>query len=240
MTLTLHKFGPCWGLSDPSPFCVKLESFLIINDIQYNIGGYDAKTILSKAPKKKVPFVDLENGKRIGDSNFIIQRLAKDLAINMDETLTKEQSAISHACRRMLDENLYFSLLYSRWCEDTAWNVIKPIFFSDMPPVIGGFITGLIRKNVKKVVYGQGTGRHSRDEIYAMANRDLDALSVLLGEDRWFFGASQPTLLDLTCHAYVINIIRPPIENAIKKHTLTLSKLCDHAERLQTQIYNKN
>jgi len=240
MTLTLHKFGPQWGLSDPSPFCIKLESFLIINNIPYDIGNYDAKTILGKAPKKKAPFVDLENGERIGDSNLIIQRLEKDSGIDTDEGLTKEQRAISHAYRKMLDESLYFSLVYSRWWEDSGWNVIKPLFFSGMPPVIGGIIIKFIRNNVKKVLYGQGAGRHSKDEIYAAANQDLDALSTLLGNDQWFFGADKPTLLDLACHAYLINIIRPPIENMIKQHALTLHKLCDHAERLQTRLYDKN
>lgn len=240
MTLTLHKFGSQWGVPDPSPFCVKLESFLLINKISYKIGDYDAKTILGKAPKKKAPFVDLENGERIGDSNFIIQRLAKDLSIEMNEGLTKEQCAISHAYRKMMDESLYFSLVYSRWWEDTGWNVIRPVFFKGMPPVIGGFITELIRKKTKKMLYGQGVGRHSKDEIYTIAKHDLDALSTLLSDDQWFFGTDKPTLLDLTCHAYVINIIRPPVENTMKKHTLTLNKLCDHAERLQTLLYKKD
>ena len=84
MSITLHKFGPIWGLHDPSPFCVKLESFLKINDIDHTIGDLDMRAALERAPKKKLPFVTLENGKDMGDSTLIINFLSKEKNIDMD------------------------------------------------------------------------------------------------------------------------------------------------------------
>ena len=41
MTLTLYKFGPQWDIDDPSPFCLKLESYLKLADIAYEAPPFD-------------------------------------------------------------------------------------------------------------------------------------------------------------------------------------------------------
>lgn len=237
MTVILHKFGSIWGIADASPFCVKLENFLRINNISFNVGPYDMKSIIGKSPKKKVPFVDLSNGERLGDSQLIIERLSKDLDINMDAPLTTEQKAISHAYRKMLDECFYFYIVYSRWGSEKGWRIIKDEFFSGMPPVIGELIINYLRKGVQRTLFEQGTARHSHEEIMHMAKADLDSISTLLEQNTWFFGSDKPTMLDLVTHAYIINIMRAPVHDEIKEYTLLCKNLCQHAERLQTQLY---
>lgn len=239
MSLKLFKFGPNWGVPDPSPFCVKLESFLRLNDIKYTLGDFDMKKTIGQAPKKKIPFVEFEGGERMGDSTMIISRLAHEHNIDMDSALSDEQRAISYAYRRMIDEATYFNLLYTRWCDDAGWAVLEPEFFGEVPKFVRGLISGYIRKGVVKKAYDQGTARHSKDDIYATACADLDSLSALLGDDQWFFGADKPTLLDVWVHASVINIIKPPIENAVKAHCLTHNSLCAHADRFQALVYSE-
>ena len=41
MTLTLYKFAPQWDIDDPSPFCLKLESYLKLADIAYEAPPFD-------------------------------------------------------------------------------------------------------------------------------------------------------------------------------------------------------
>ena len=235
--ITLYKFGEQWGISDPSPFCVKLESFLRINDIDYSLGGSDIKSNLEKAPKKKMPFIEFDNGELLGDSNFIIERLCADNGIDMDASLTTEQKAQSYAFRRMLDEGLYFVMLYSRWIDAAGWNVMKPLFFGDIPAILRSFISNKIRKEVINQAYEQGVGRHSPDEIYDMGVKDMKALSDLLGDNKYFFGSDKPTRLDIWVHAYVIEVIQSPIENKLKENTLKLDSICAHAKHMQELIY---
>lgn len=239
MGITLHKFGEAWGLSDPSPFCVKLESFLRLNDIAFQSIDFDPKTTFKKSPKKKVPFVILENGQLMGDSTLIIAHLSKERNIDMDKDLSKEQRTQSHAFRRMLDESFYFSALYSRWQDDIGWNAVKPFFFADsgMPKFLQDLFAEHIRKGVLKTIYLQGTGRHSQEEIYAHGTQDLQALSDLLGANQWFFGADKPGLLDLWAHAYVIEIIEPPIETVLKTNAFQMDNLVSHARRFQELVY---
>ncbi len=237
MSLKLFKFGPNWGVPDPSLFCVKLESFLRLNNIEYTLGDFDIKKTLGEAPKKKMPFIEFENGERMGDSTLLIEHLSTERGIDMDSGLSDKDKAISHAYRRMIDEATYFNLLYTRWCDDVGWAVLEPEFFGEVPGFIRGFISSKIRKDVTKKAYDQGVARHSQEEVYQMACHDLDSLSALLGDNQWFFGSEKPTLLDIWVHASVINIIKPPIENAVKAHCLTLSNLCDHANHFQELVY---
>jgi hypothetical protein len=88
-----------------------------------------------------------------------------------------------------------------------------------------------------KALRAQGIGRHSRDEIYARGSEDLRALSGLLGRDAHFFSANRPTLLDLWSHAFVAEIVAPPIDSPLKTAALALTNLSDHFDRLQNRLY---
>lgn len=242
MTITLYKFGEAFGLPDPSPFCLKLENFLRINEIAFDLGELDAKSALGKAPKKKLPFVVFENGASMGDSSHIIDKLSKDKNIDMDAPLTANQRAQSHAFRRMLDESTYFCGLYSRWIDDNGWNVVKPLFFGNMgmPSFLSNIITNKIRGDVVKTSVGQGIGRHTKEDVYAHGVKDYQSLSDLLGDDQWFFGTAEPNMLDLWAHAFVLEIIHPPINSALKDGVSDMDNLVQHAYRLHKHIYDQD
>lgn len=239
MSLTFYKFGEAFGLPDPSPFCVKLESFLRLNHIDFRLGDFDIKTTLNKAPKKKMPFVVFENGEAMGDSTLIIDRLSRERNIDMEEGLSAQQKAQSHAMRRMLDESTYFCGLYARWIDDAGWAVIKPMFFGDvgLPKFLANIISKKIRSDVIKSAKGQGIARHTTEEVYDHAISDYQALSDLLGKDQWFFGADKPGLLDIWAHAYVVEMIDPPIETSMKKRLLEMDNLVQHARRFHGLVY---
>lgn len=239
MAITFYKFGAQWGIADPSPFCVKLESFFRLNDIPFEAKNFEME-YMKKAPKQKFPFVEFENGELMGDSTLIIERLSHEKKIDMNGALTNAQKAQSHIFCRMLDEATYFGLLYSRWVDDKGWAVISNLFFDKVPSFLRGIISSKARKDVTKSAWMQGTARHSQEDVYAMICKDLDALSACLGDDEWFFGAPEPTLLDIWCHANVINVIEPPIENSVKTHAKTLQNLVDHAHRFQALVYGKD
>ena len=66
MTVKLYQFPPAWGLPNPSPFCMKLEVFLRLAEIPYEVVTWPDPR---KAPKGKLPFIEHE-GTRIADSHF--------------------------------------------------------------------------------------------------------------------------------------------------------------------------
>jgi glutathione S-transferase len=237
MTIKLHKFGAAWGIADPSPFCLKVESFLREADIAYDVVPFDFKRSFAKAPKGKLPFIEDEDGTRVGDSSLIIERLSRQRGIDMDAPLDERQRGISLAFRRMLDEHLYWVAVYSRWLDEPGRSVLSRSFFAGVWRPIRPFMTALARRRVEAALRAQGMGRHSREEIYEFGREDLQALSGLLGADSYFFAADGPTLLDLSAHAFVAEIVAPPIDSPLKQACLAFPNLTCHFHRLQTRLY---
>ena len=237
MTIKLHKFGEAWGLADPSPFCVKVESFLREANIAHEAVPFDPRRSFAKAPKGKLPFIEDEDGTVVGDSSLIIARLSKQRGIDMDAPLGDRERSVSFAFRRMLDEHLYWVAVYSRWYDEPGWTVVRSSFFARIPWPIRPFAVPLARRRIARALRAQGIGRHSREEIYALGSEDLQALSRLLGKDTYFFAAKQPTLLDLWAHAFVAEIVAPPIDSPLQRSALAFPNLVDHFHRLQARIY---
>ena len=237
MAIKLHKFGEAWGLADPSPFCLKLESFLREAKIDYEVVPFDPRQSFRRAPKGKMPFIEDQDGTLIGDSTLIIGRLSQRQGIDLDAPLDGRAKAISHAFRRMLDEHFYWIGVYGRWCDEPGWSIIRDKFFARMPALVRPLATAMAKRGILRALHAQGTGRHAREEIYRLGAADMRALSDLLGDNRWFFGTDDPTLLDLSAHAFVAEIVVPPIPSPLRDATVALPNLCAHVERLQSRLY---
>jgi glutathione S-transferase len=230
--IKLHKFKPHWGLPDPSPFCVKVETYLRMVGLPFERVEHATPF---KGPKKKLPYI--EDGNRvIPDSGFVLDYLKATYGDALDARLSDQERAVGHALRRMLDEGLYWAVVYSRWMEDHNWTVIKPLFFGALPPVVRDFVPAWARRRVRNTLWLQGTGRHSREEIYALGNADLAAVATQLGTKPYLFG-STPTSFDAAAYGFVANIITPPIESALKKHALSLPNLADYCARIRERYY---
>lgn len=237
MPIRLHKFGEAWGLPDPSPFCVKVENFLREAKIDFEPVPFDPRLSFRRAPKGKMPFIEDEDGALVGDSTLIIERLSRRRGLDLDASLDTRQRAVAHAFRRMLDEHLYWVAVYSRWCDEPGWSVVRAMFFARLPALTRPVATAMARRGMTQALKAQGVGRHSRDEIYALGVKDVTALSRMLGDETYFFAVEHPTLLDLWAHAFVAEIVAPPIPSPLRDATRALSNLCDHFQRLQVRLY---
>jgi glutathione S-transferase len=237
MAIKLHKFGEAWGLADPSPFCLKLENFLKEAGVVYESVPFDARRSFARAPKGKLPFIEDEDGTLVGDSTLIIERLSQTRGVDLDAPLTDRQRAVSLAFRRMLDEHFYWVGVYFRWFDEPGWAVVREAFFSGIPWPLRPLVVTTQRRKIASALRAQGTGRHAPDVIGQLGNEDVRALSGLLGDDAYFFGTDRPTLLDLWAHAFIAEIVAPPIDNALKRTVLDLGNLNDHFRRLQGRLY---
>src|SRR5262249_43496613 len=134
----------------------------------------------SKAPKGKIPYVDID-GVMMGDSQLIIEHVESKQKEPLDAWLDARQRAAGHAVRRMIDEGTYFGLMGLRWSDDEGFAV----FGQELKKVLPGAVKlalPLLRRGVKKAVVQQGTGRHSPEQIHAIVEEDFDAVADILGD----------------------------------------------------------
>ncbi|MGR9099792.1 MAG: glutathione S-transferase family protein [Gammaproteobacteria bacterium] len=230
--IILHQFKPCWGIPNLSPFCVKVETYLRMASLPYE----SVVDTPAKAPKGKLPFIE-DDGKTVADSRLIVEYLEETYGHRLDGHLTEEQSAASVAILRLLDESLYWYGAYARWQHsDQNWRTTREAVFWELPPLIRNLAAFLVRHSVVKKIEGQGTGRLFPDEIFHLAEIDLNALSVLLGEKPYLMGDRHASV-DAAAFAYLINILECPIESPIKEHARSKRNLSDYCRHIKTQFF---
>ena len=88
--IKLHQLTRLWGLPDLSQACVKLETWLRMTGIPYEIEPAD----FSVAPKGKVPYI-VDGGALIGDSTLIVEHLKRAYSRDPDAWLSPSERAPS-------------------------------------------------------------------------------------------------------------------------------------------------
>jgi glutathione S-transferase-like protein len=110
-------------------------------------------------PKRKLPYIELE-GRKIGDSGFIIDHLVSRFGRDPDADLSPAERAAGHALRRLIEENFYWVLVYDRWAVDENWRTFRNVVLGGVPALLRG---------VLRQLRGHGIGLHSREDASACA-----------------------------------------------------------------------
>ena len=231
--ITLYHFGPFYTLPDPSPFCLKVDAYLRAAGIAFETRA--GLQYMRKAPKGKLPYIE-DDGQVIADSAFILEHLKRKYGDPLDGALTPEQRATSHAFIKMMDENLYWCVVHSRWIDPALWPTIRHSFFGAMPLPARIMVPVLAQRQVKQALHMHGLGRHSAEDILGIAKRDLTALSDFLGEKEYFHGAG-PTTLDTTAYGFLAGIIIPPFQCALSDAARGYPNLVRFVERFRERYY---
>lgn len=234
--ITLYKFGAIGDLADPSPFCVKVEAYLRLSGLPYDCKS--GMHYMRTAPKGKMPFIT-DEGDTIPDSQFIIAYLKKKYGDKVDGHLTDEQRAIAHAFVKMMDENLYWCVVHSRWIEEQNWPKLKNFFFGKMRFPLGAIVARVAQKRVRKSLYAHGLGRHSGAEIVEIGARDIKALADFLGDKNYFFG-DQPSSLDAMAYATLVQMIKfPHLESRLYEAAKGHQNLVDFVNRFHEKYFSE-
>jgi glutathione S-transferase len=137
-----------------------------------------------------------------------------------------------------MEEHLYWVIGYARYVEEEIWQQYKDGLFGrygDAPTALAA--ADQFRDIVRSYLHGQGLGRHSRAEVYALGNADLTALSAYLEEKPYFLG-EEPTALDATAYGFLANICYVGYETPLETHAKALPNLRAYCDRMQQRYYS--
>jgi glutathione S-transferase len=230
--ITLHQFAPAFGLPNASPFCMKLETWLRMAGLPFEL---DNRGDVFKAPKGKLPYID-DGGTPLADTSLIIEHLQGRYGVALDATLTPAQRGIATAFQRLFEENLYWAVLYTRWIDDAHWPKTREAFFGAMPAPLRWFVPTLARRGLRQELRGQGMGRHGAAEIHAIGCRDVNAVADFLGDKSFMMGEA-PSSLDATAHAFLANLLWAPVDSPIQRAARARPTLEAYCQRMKARYY---
>jgi len=230
-TVVLHQFPRYMSsVVMASPPCFKLETFLRMAKLPYE-NDYS----MTYSEKGKMPWIEF-NGQAIADSNFCIRFLEKEFQVDVDLHLSDRERAIGHSIRTMLEENTYWALAYTRMVSAYGAASRERIFGLRILP-LKYLARSLAKKQIKEYMWSHGLGRHTEQELYAIAERDLLAVSEILGQKKFLLG-DKPCLADATVFAFIAgsawDMPECPIAELIKSKAQNLEK---HAQRMKELYY---
>eukprot|EP01084_Bolivina_argentea_P147461 257989_1 len=196
--LHVFKTHVAFPMSNISPACAKLIAYLEYNKIEY-IEEYE----MPMHPKThKSPWITWKND-HIPDSNMIIQYFTNDSFLNrpnMDNHLNKLQKSILFAYRAMIEDCLYYIMVYRRWLDKD--NVDKYLDLFLPRNLQRKFIQPMIVKQVKRQVWEQGTSRLPPKEIYERGVNCIESIINYMSDKNFFFG-DKITTLDLSIYGQI-------------------------------------
>lgn len=230
--IVVHQIPAGWGLPSIGPFCLKLETYLRMVNVPYRT-VVDATPF--RGPKGKLPWIEYE-GKKIGDSGFIIEYLEKRLGCDPDACLSVAERATSRALRRLVEENLYWTMVYDRWIVEENWPVARAAILGMVPPPVRQIVAPIARRGVRRQLEAHGIGRHSRGEIHAIGRADVGSIAEFLA-DKPFLMGEKATQIDAVAYGLLANIAYVPIKSPVKEEVKSRANLVDYLERIRGRYF---
>ncbi|MBM3514474.1 MAG: glutathione S-transferase family protein [Alphaproteobacteria bacterium] len=232
--IVLHQYRQMYGLPNASPFCIKLETYLRMAGFDHRIEPARGS---ARSPTGKAPFIRLGD-EIIADSGLIISQLESRFGNRVEGKLTLAERAQSLALQRLMEEHLYWAIVYARWLDpDNAKHVtgyVKDV--TGLPGWLMPIVGSLIQKQVKKALHAHGLGRHDAGTLWAMGIGDVQALAHWLGNRAWGFG-DQPTVIDAVLFAFFASITHTPWDFPLKTQALKHRNLVDHSARMLAKYF---
>ena len=229
--LTLYVFGSAFGLADPSPFVTKAHVLLKMAELSYRTAPADFK----KAPKGKFPVLE-DDGQLIPDSTLIRFHLEAKYGVDFDKNAARETVAAAWAFEKLCEDHFYWFAVHDRWMVDENFNRGPAKFFEKAPGLIRPLIVAMVRRKVRRNLFGQGSGRYTPEERLAIAKRGIRALADYLSV-RAFLGGDAPCGSDASVYATVSGMLTTHFSSAISDEARNYPVLAAYAARMQERYF---
>lgn len=164
----------------------------------------------------------------------IIKTLA---GVHLNEDLSAREAAVLRLATATLECQTESCLMHHRWVDQgREWRQTSEDFkginvFRNM------FLQSRVHKRIRSRLEAVGLGAVASDKVLCVLVRDLQALSVLLGDKNYLFG-NRPSSLDCLCFGLVSNLVYCSVETNLRNIIMTnFSNLFDHCERIKTTYW---
>jgi len=217
----LHCFPRSEKCPSVSPFVLKLETFLRLHDIKYK----PETECPAHAETGKTPWITY-NGEDVADSQLIIEYLTekRGLASSADS----KDKVLARGIRAILEDNFVFCRAAEMFVFGNPEDLdFMPTFVS--VKAINKLITKRFMAKVAKQPIEQGIGKHKKEVVVKIAEGDLEAVSLALGDKQFVLG-DEPSEVD----AVVFGVLAVTLHLGPANHEIT--KLLDKFDNLKAYV----
>ncbi|KAG1494734.1 hypothetical protein G6F46_011211 [Rhizopus delemar] len=237
---TLYVYGP--GKKRKTWFdvdCLQIQAYLKFCGIEYDIYPINQP---EASPSGKLPFLATVVGE-VYDEHQIIHWVKETRKMEKELSSDIEQSK---AFITLVEKKLKPALLFSMWLEPLNANEITcKAYYDHLPAPVNHAVFYKKQNEVTKLLLTE-KDILVREEIYQDAANALEALSVKLGNDTYFFGSSEPTWVDAVIFSHLHCALTTTITDQGKytkkeiKQARTLSDLVHRHDNLFNYVKSVN
>jgi glutathione S-transferase len=230
--IKLFQFPRMFAIPNLSPFCCKLETWLRIANVRYEVvDTIDPR----KGPRGKLPFIE-DGGVRIADSSIIIDHLVKTRGVDPDARLDASQRATALVVKRTLEEHYAFVLAYTHLLRDEGVEHTRARF-DGVPALVRPFVAGAVKRAIRSALWQQGLLRHSHEEIIEAAIHDWRAVLTLMSPGGAFFFGDEPTSVDAVMFGVLATSVLTPIESPVRDFLRSQPACVAYTERMRSRFF---
>ena len=213
----LYQHPPWNFIPSPLPACIKVETYCRMMKIPY-------ENVYKTGTDQKLPYLEYQGETK---KHNLLSFLNSKFEVDADANLNDKDKACSRAFQCMAEENTFWSLMYFRWVDN----------FAETKKYFKGL--DVVRKNVRpkldqgkcvKCLEAHEIGKHNKEEIYAIGEKDLRAMSAFL-DDKEFFMGSEPSTIDCTMFGLLSCLLHTadssPLAKVVKEDLKNLVDFCD-------------
>ena len=226
--LVVVTFSAQWGLPTSGPFALKLVKWLDLAGIPYRQRFEDDS---GKGPKKKNPWIEID-GEALGDTEIIIDMLARRHGFDIDARLTPEQRGLGHAVRRMVEEHFHMILEWELFVHPAAADCVRQMAAgAGIPKPFTRPAAAMYSRQMERQLYARGLARHDPAVILAKGKADIDALEALLGDKPFLLG-DRPVMVDVSAFGLIAPMARWPMQTPVATYIKTRPRLLAYLDRV--------
>ncbi|KAG9064975.1 hypothetical protein KI688_002294 [Linnemannia hyalina] len=191
---------------------LKWMAYLKFNQIDYDIKPAFEPTM---SPSGKLPFLALPNGSLVTDEGFEQWVQENKGQSDTSASLNIHEAAEAVAFSTLAESKIHAALQYTLWFEAPHFQgTTRQHYFGHHNYYLGKLLNYMSKSNIVHSMLLTRT-QIDRELIFEEAATAIEALSVQLGENEYFFGKSTPSSLDAIVFSYLHVILTlPRIRNA--------------------------
>lgn len=136
----------------------------------------------------------------------------------------------------MCEDHLYWWMIYERWLDDANFEAGPRKFFDAVPAPVRRLVVTMIRRQMRRNLWGQGLGRHSEGELAQLAERTITSLADFLGDKPYLMG-QRVCGADAAIFPFVAGFLSRTFNTPTRSAFERRANLIAYADRMMGQYY---